>query len=124
MNDSLKKRIQSFRHAFRGVRTLFAATPNARIHAVAAVAAVALGFVLRISWGEWLAVVIVIGMVFAAEALNTAIETLADYACDKQIHPMIKAVKDLSAAAVLLAAIAALVVGLVVFLPKIIQIFL
>lgn len=79
-----------------------------------------LGFLFQISSVEWLAIIIVIGMVFALEAMNTAIETLADFACDKKRHPLIKIVKDVSAAGVLLAAIAALFVGIVVFLPKII----
>ncbi|HBG58976.1 MAG TPA: diacylglycerol kinase, partial [Porphyromonadaceae bacterium] len=63
-----KKRIQSFGHAFRGICTLFKKTPNALIQLFAAVAAVVLGFMLRISNGEWLAVIIVIGFVFALEA--------------------------------------------------------
>ena len=120
MSNYLKKRFLSFNYAFQGIRALFTETPNAFIHLILAVAAVAMGFILRISREEWLAVVIVIGLVFAMEALNTAVETLANYACKKEIHPMIKKVKDLSAAAVLLAALAALVVGIMVFLPKMI----
>ncbi len=123
MGNYFKKRKESFGHAFRGVKTLFEETPNARIHLVMAILAVALGFIFHISSGEWLAVIIVIGLVLALEAMNTAIETLADFACDKKIHPLIKIVKDVSATGVLLAAIAALVVGIIVFLPKIIELF-
>ncbi|MBP5613770.1 MAG: diacylglycerol kinase family protein, partial [Bacteroidales bacterium] len=67
---SVRKRIKSFSYAFAGLRVLFREEHNARIHAVAAVLAVAMGFLFRISPMEWIAVVIVIGMVFAAEIIN------------------------------------------------------
>ncbi|MDD3789612.1 MAG: diacylglycerol kinase family protein [Petrimonas sp.] len=116
----LKNRLKSFVYAFQGIKTMFRETPNALIHLILTILAITLGFILRISTGEWLAVCIVIGLVFAAEAINTAVEKLADYACEKQPDPTIKKVKDLAAAGVLFAALAALAVGIVVFLPKII----
>ncbi len=119
----IKKRILSFRFAFRGIITLFRETPNAVLQLIAAALAVVLGVFLHISRGEWLALVIVIGGVLAMEALNSALEVLSDYVCRKEIHPAIKKVKDISAAAVLLAAMAALAVGIVIFLPKIILLF-
>lgn len=118
----IKKRIQSFGYAFQGLGTLFRETPNAQIQLIAAIVAVTMGFLLHISTEEWLAVIIVIGLVLALEAINSSLETLADYACNKEIHPLIRKVKDLAAAGVLLAALAALVVGIVLFLPKIISI--
>jgi diacylglycerol kinase len=118
----IKKRIQSFGYAFQGLGTLFRETPNAQIQLIAAIVAVMLGFLLHISSEEWLAVIIIIGLVLALEAINSSLETLADYACNKEIHPLIRKVKDLAAAGVLLAALAALVVGIVLFLPKIISI--
>ena len=118
----IKKRIQSFGYAFQGLGTLFRETPNAQIQLIAAIVAVMLGFLLHISTEEWLVVIIVIGLVLALEAINSSLETLADYACNKEIHPLIRKVKDLAAAGVLLAALAALVVGIVLFLPKIISI--
>lgn len=118
----VKKRIQSFGYAFQGLGTLFRETPNAQIQLIAAIVAVTMGFLLHISTEEWLAVIIVIGLVLALEAINSSLETLADYACNKEIHPLIRKVKDLAAAGVLLAALAALVVGIVLFLPKIISI--
>ena len=116
----LKNRIRSFSDAFAGVRLFFRKTPNAQIQLVAAIAAVFLGFVLHISTAEWLAIMVAIGLVLALEAENSALEALADYACNKEIHPVIKKVKDLAAAGVLIAALAALAVGLVVFVPTII----
>ncbi len=119
MSNYFKKRILSFKYAFQGVRTLFSQTPNALVHLILTVLAITLGFALQISKTEWLAIVIVIGLVFALEAINTALENLADFTCKKEIHPTIKRVKDLAAAGVLFAALAAVVIGIIVFLPKI-----
>jgi diacylglycerol kinase len=116
----LKNRIRSFRHAITGLCLLFRETPNARIQLIVAIAVVSVGFLLHISSAEWFAVIVAIGLVLALEAINSAVEALADYACQKEIHPSIKKVKDLAAAGVLIAALAALAVGLVVFLSKII----
>lgn len=115
----IKKRIRSFAYAFSGLRSLFKETPNALIHLIATIFAVSLGFIYKISNNEWLAIIIVIGAVFSMEAINTALERLSDYTCNKEIHPAIKKVKDISAAAVLIAALAALAVGIIIFLPKI-----
>lgn len=115
----IRKRIQSFTHAFRGLRSLLEETPNAFIHLIAAIIVIALGFVYSISNGEWVAIIIVIGTVFSAEAVNTSLERLSDYASNKEIHPIIKRVKDLAASAVLITVLTALTVGTIIFLPKI-----
>ncbi len=122
MKKQIKKRLASFRYAIQGIALLLKETPNAHIHFFAAILAIILGVLFGISVAEWLAVLIVIGLVFALEAINTSIETLADFAC-KERNESIKKVKDLAAAGVLLASIAALAVGVVIFLPKIIEIF-
>ncbi len=119
MKNYLKKRIKAFGHAFRGVQDLLKGTPHAVIHLIMALLAILLGILLRITPGEWVAVVIVIGLVFALEAINSAIEALADRITLEQ-DERIRRVKDLSAAAVFLAAIAALVVGVIIFVPKLI----
>ncbi|MBR4197417.1 MAG: diacylglycerol kinase family protein [Bacteroidales bacterium] len=116
---SLKKRIKSFSYAFAGLRVLFREEHNARIHAVAAVLAVAMGFLFRISPMEWIAVVIVIGMVFAAEIINSSIERTADFVKAERDDRK-RDIKDLGAAAVLVCAISAALVGIIIFLPKII----
>lgn len=121
MSNYVNNRLKSFKYAFQSIVTLFRETPNANIHLVLAILAVLLGFILSISPVEWIAICIVIGLVFALEAVNTALENLSDFACNKEIHPVIKKAKDLGAAAVLLAAIAAFIVGLIVFLPKLIS---
>lgn len=115
----INKRSQSFNHAFNGLRVLFDETPNALIHLIAAAIAVALGFLFGISGGEWLAIIIVIGLVLSMEAMNSALERVSDYVCHKEYHPLIKKAKDLAAAAVLITALAALAVGIIIFLPKI-----
>lgn len=116
---SISQRLKSFRYAFAGLKTLFVEEHNARIHVVAALLAVILGFVLKISPYEWLALVIGMGFVFACELFNTSLEALADFASPGK-HPQIKKVKDLAAAAVLISAISALITGIIIFLPKLI----
>lgn len=116
-----KKRIQSFKHAFRGIRTLFRETPNAWIQLAATVPVILLGVLFRLSPREWLALVIVTGAVFSMEAVNTALERLSDYACNKEIHPLVKETKDLAAAGVLIAALTALIVGVIIFVPKVVE---
>jgi undecaprenol kinase/diacylglycerol kinase (ATP) len=78
------------------------------------------GFVFKISLLEWIAVTICIGIVFTLELVNTAIENMANFV-SKEYHESIKKVKDLAAAAVFVAAIAATIVGLIIFVPKIIE---
>lgn len=117
---SLKKRILSFRYAFNGLRILFRDEHNARIHLIVLAFVVVAGFCFNISHAEWISIAIVSGFVLSMEAMNTAIETLANYVMPEQ-HRLIKASKDLSAAAVLIAAIAAATVGVIIFLPKIID---
>lgn len=91
---------------------------NARIHLVAAICAVIASIVFEISAFEWIAVMVAIGLVFALELMNSAIESIADFVAPEK-NEKIKKIKDLSAAGVLISAITALIVGLIVFLPKI-----
>jgi len=119
-NFSFKKRIQSFPFAFNGLRILFREEHNSRIHLLAAILAIVSGFFLKISPYEWIAIVFAIGLVFAFEILNSAIENLSDFASPGK-HDLIKKAKDLSAAGVLVTAITALIIGIIIFLPKILM---
>ena len=119
----IKKRINSFRCAFQGISSLFKETPNFLIQLAGAIVALVMGLFFRISNVEWLILVLLIGCILSLEAINSALENLSDYACKKEIHPTIKKVKDLSAAAVLIMAMAALVVGVTIFLPRIVLLF-
>jgi undecaprenol kinase len=115
---SLKSRIGSFIFAFRGLLSLLKNEHNARIHFVAAIASITLGIILKISTSEWTLLIIIIGLVFISELFNSSIETLADHvnpAWNKQIGTA----KDYAAAAVLISAIIALIVGGFIFIPKI-----
>lgn len=116
---TFRKRLKSFVYAFRGFRLLIGREPNARIHCFAAVCALILGFALHISSTEWIAITIVIGLVFAFEAINSSIEALANLV-SPEYNEAIKHTKDLAAGAVLLSALSALVVGLLIFIPKLI----
>ena len=115
---SIKKRLKSFSYAFSGLKTVVKEEHNARIHLVAAVVVTAFACFLNISPYEWIAIIFAIGFVFAMELVNSAIENLADFVSPQKNNAIGK-IKDLSAAAVLVSAIAALLIGLIIFLPKI-----
>jgi diacylglycerol kinase len=115
---SVGERLGSFRHAFAGVITLLREQHNARIHLAATLVVLGLALSLDVSRGDWLALLLAIGLVWTAEAFNTALEYLADAAVPER-HPLVKKAKDSAAAGVLLAATIAVAVGLWVFLPKI-----
>ena len=117
----IKGRFQSFKYAFYGVHTLFKEERNAQLYVVFGIVALLMSYWLQISAIEWIIVCSVIGLVFAMEAVNTAIESLSDYACKKEIDPNIKKVKDMGAAAVLFTAMVALIAGLIIFLPKLLN---
>ena len=114
---SIKARLASFGNAWRGLVVFVRQEHNAWIHCVMAVLAILGGWLFRISSGEWIAVFVAIGLVFAAEAINSAIERLADVVQPEK-DERIRDVKDISAGAVLACAITALVIGIIVFLPK------
>jgi diacylglycerol kinase (ATP) len=111
---SVRARIESFGHAFRGIGVMLGAEHNAWIHAFATLLAIGLGFFLDIARGEWLAVMLAIALVWVAEALNTAVEALGD-ALTADPNPKVKEAKDAAAGGVLISALAALVIGLFVF---------
>ena len=108
--------VSSFRYAFAGIRYLLWTQRNAKIHSALAALAVALGLLLQLDRGEWLALVVTISIVFVAEGFNTAIEATVDLATPGY-HPLAKIAKDVAAGTVLLTAIASIVVGLILFLP-------
>jgi diacylglycerol kinase len=113
------KLIRSFGYALHGMRYAYKTQLNFRIHLVFLVLVCVAGFAFAISSTEWLLVIICSTAVLAFELMNTAIEHLCD-AILKDFHPGIKIIKDVSAAAVLLTAIGSIVIGGIIFLPKII----
>lgn len=117
-----RKAAHSFRYAAQGILDLFRFENNARIHFFAAIAVLVAGFYFQLSPTEWALVVTQVALVWAAEAFNTALEKLAD-AVSPEYHPLIKSVKDLAAGGVLLVAIAAAIVGILIFYPKLVALF-
>ena len=107
---------KSFACALRGIAVLLRTQTNARIHLLATVLVVAAGFMFRISRGEWVPLAFAIGIVWIAEAVNTAIEALADR-ITRENDDAIRRAKDVAAGAVLLAAITAAIIGLLILGP-------
>ncbi len=118
MAFSLSERARSFAHAFRGLGTVIATQHNAWIHLVATMVAVALGFFLRLDRVEWCVIVFAIALVWITEAVNTAIEFLADEVTLERREGIGRA-KDVGAGAVLLAAMVSVIVGAIIFVPHV-----
>jgi len=112
----LRRRLLSFRYAFSGIAAFVITEPHARIHAIATVLVTALGLYARITASQWIAVMIVTGMVWITEMLNTVIEKMMDH-LSPEYHPRVKWIKDVAAGAVLVAVLVAVLTAAVIFLP-------
>ncbi|QTM99862.1 diacylglycerol kinase [Sediminibacillus dalangtanensis] len=121
LKGNKRKRTVGFAFAVRGWKHAWKER-NLRIQVGVAAAALVLGAFFRITAIEWLILVIVIGMVIAMEMINTAVERLLDYVAP-EFHPKAGAIKDIAAGSVLAVAVAAAVVGTIIFLPRIAQLF-
>ena len=108
--------VSSFQYAFAGVAYLLWTQRNAKIHSALGLAAAGMGLLLGIDRYEWLALLLTITIVIAAEGVNTAIEAAVDLV-SPEYHPLAKIAKDVSAGTVLITAIASVIVGMVLFLP-------
>ena len=117
-SDWIKARGRAFAHAGRGVCIALKTQPHFQIHTLATIAVVALGFSLGVTAGEWIVLLLCIGSVLAAEAFNSAIESLADALSTKH-HPLIGRAKDIAAGAVLILAAMSAIIGTLIFWPKI-----
>jgi diacylglycerol kinase (ATP) len=115
---SIVARMRSFNHAFRGIGIIFRTQHNAWIHGVVAVIVVILGIWLDIASVEWAVIVLAITAVVAAEGFNTAFEIDIDLTSPNE-HPFARDTKDVAAGAVLLTVLGAAIVGILIFLPKI-----
>lgn len=116
MKSFIRTRLLAFRYAFDGWWYVIRTQRNAWIHAVVSFLAIALGLWLQISRSEWVAIIIMITLVWLAEFLNTALEAVVDLA-SPGTNRLAKVGKDVGAAAVLIAAGASVVVGLLIFGP-------
>ena len=117
---SIADRLRSFVYAFKGIRYSVLKQHNFQIHIALAIIAVLLGYLLKISILEWISIIIVIGMVLAAEIFNTSIEELVNLVSPER-NKKAGVIKDLAAGAVLILAITAFITGTIIFLPKIIE---
>ncbi len=110
--------MKSFEFAFEGLWNLFKYEHNTRIHLAATIIVVVMAMVLKVKTGEAIALSLATGFVWAVEILNTAVERMMDLISPER-SPKVKIIKDLSAAAVLMAAVSAFITGCFVFIPKI-----
>jgi diacylglycerol kinase (ATP) len=113
---SIKARLRSVSYAVQGIVALVREEHNARVHLGASCVVLLTGWRLHCSWDEWRWLLLAIGLVWMAEAFNTAIEVLCDLV-QPGFHPQVKRIKDLAAGAVLLAALTAALIGMTVFWP-------
>ena len=120
-NVMKKKKIKltnSFKYAFEGIISSLKTEQNLKIHFLIMILVIIAGIILKISAFEWIVCIILFGLVISFELINTAIETTVDLAMPDK-HPKAKLAKDISAGAVLILAITAIIVGLIIFIPKI-----
>lgn len=118
---SIIARAQSFKHAVRGIGIILKTQPNAWVHIAFALLVTVLGIAYSINEAEWGLLILSMTAVLAAEGFNTAFEIDIDLT-SPNYHPYAKDTKDVAAGAVLLTALGAVIVGLIIFLPKIINI--
>ena len=110
----MKKFLESLGYAWRGLRVVFVGERNMQIHGVITLVVIVLGFYYHITAGEWIAVLLCIGLVFILEIINTAIEALVDLV-QPAYDPVAGKVKDIAAGAVLVGAVVAIVIGTIIF---------
>lgn len=117
-----KNIIISFQHALSGIIWAIKTEKNMRIHFCMMVMVILFGFILHIHLLEWIICIILFGLVIAAECFNTSVEKIVDL-CSPNYNQLAKIAKDLSAGAVLIFAIISVIVGLIIFLPKVVKLF-
>ena len=111
----------SFTNAFRGIYQAFKTENNIRLHVVSAIIVIITAFILEFSQIEWILVIVVIIIVIVTEILNTAVEYAIDMVCGNEYNEIAKYAKDIAAGATLIAACGAFVIGVILYLPKMIN---
>ncbi len=114
--------VQSFKLAFEGLKFVFLTERNMRVHCIFGLIAVTLCFVMKVSEVEFIFIIFSIALVLIAEAANTAFELLLDFVHGDSFHPNVKLLKDIIAGGVFVAALNAFVIGIIIFVPKIVNI--
>jgi len=113
----MKKRLQSFGYAIRGIWEVFSTETNMKIHIIITLLVIISGVLFSISVIEWIFCLLCIGLVVGAEMFNTAIENVVDLA-SPDLHPLAGKAKDIAAGAVLICALISVIIGLLIFVPK------
>lgn len=126
--DEIKKRgfkrfFRSFGYSIEGLKYAYKYEQSMTIHVMMVICVVLLGIFLKIAVFEWLVCFILMGLVMATELINTSIEAVVDLTCPK-IHPLAKIAKDTASAAVFVFSVVAAISGLIIFVPKIINLFM
>ena len=123
ISEFFSGRIRAFQYAWAGIRNLWQKEKNTRVYLFFTVPVIIAGFIFHVSITEWCILLLIIAAVWCAEALNAAVERNVDLVTlDKK--PLAKEAKDLAAGAVFILAAASVIIGLLIFLPKIISLFL
>ncbi|HPO64729.1 MAG: diacylglycerol kinase family protein [Bacteroidales bacterium] len=118
MKNWMDRELKSFGYAFRGIGLFFKSETHAKIHLIAAILVIGMGFYFGLQAWEWSLIIFAIGLVLVAEIFNTAVEKLTDKIWAEQ-NPQAAFIKDIAAGGVLIAAIAAAIIGIIVFVPYI-----
>lgn len=118
----IKKLINSFTYPIKGLKYAYRNEQNLTVDVGISILVLIASFILKLELTEWLVVIFTIGAVLSLELVNTAIEATVDLVTE-EYHPLAKVAKDTSAAAVFIIAIVALIIGLIIFLPKVISLF-
>ena len=113
----IKARLKSFTYAWKGILQFFKTEKNAQVHLLAAVVVIAVSILLKISNTEAIAIVLAVAFVWVAEMINTTLEKTMDFISIEK-NESIKMIKDLAAGAVLIASTAAVIIGSIIFIPK------
>lgn len=116
-----KKLVNSFKYAIQGIIASFQTERNMKLHVLAMILVILLGFIVKLSRLEWEICIILFAMIISGELFNTAIETTVDIAMPQK-NEKAKLAKDVSAGAVLIIAIGSLIIGIIIFMPKIMEI--
>ena len=117
---TIRGRVQSFRYAWYGLGLMLRSQHNAWLHAFASICIIGAGVLFGLRDGEWCWIILAIMAVWTAEALNTALEFLAD-AATPEFHPLVKCAKDVAAGGVLISALGSVVIGLLVLGPHLLD---
>lgn len=118
-----KRFINSVEFAITGIKTVFHDERNMRNHSFVGVLVIILGFIFQLNRFEWLWLLLCIFLMLIMEIINTSFENVVDMVTNKHFHPLGKKVKDMAAGAVLITSVFSVVVGLIIFLPKVLQFF-